>query len=467
MYSLVSTELLVSRYQLQDSNKFTLKLIFTLFFVYLSFSGISQDTTIRIQSAINFPLKIKFSKLETLTNSALDGLLFKDSLYTDNENDQFKCTVWKDGNIKISHVKNNVLKIDVPLKVWAEKGLGTLGIYNYQSTDFKLMMSFQMVYTITPDWKLKTKTFSNSYTWVQKPVLEIVKIKIPLTNLVEKSLNEKQAYYASNIDYQMDKFIDLKKDVLTVWNKLKTPEKVSEQYKTWLRFTPINIECAPFTQDKIAIHSTIKLNIISETFMGMNPPINQDTNDIPRMITANLRPTNFELYTTAHIPCNEATLVSKNKFIGQKYQFNNGKYEVEIKDIAISTLDNKLVLDVDMIGSYNGKMLIQGIPYYNDTTKLVKLKNVEINLKTRNLLIKLYDWLFNGKIEQLFESKFEIPTQENIAYSKKCTNSALNQVKNGMKFSGQISEMKPLDIKLYTDKICLIILSNGNLKVEY
>ena len=30
----------------------------------------------------------------------------------------------------------------VPLKIWAEKGLGTLGVYTYQETNFKVVMNF-------------------------------------------------------------------------------------------------------------------------------------------------------------------------------------------------------------------------------------------------------------------------------------------------------------------------------------
>lgn len=444
-----------------------MKLFFVYSYLFISNILQGQDTSIRLKSSINIPIKISYQKLETLVNNAIENQLFIDSSYLDNENDQFKCTVWKNGNIKISHVKNNVLKIDVPLKVWVNKGIGTLGVYNYQSTEFQLIMSFQLVYNITSDWKLRTKTLQNGYIWVQKPFLEIAKIKIPITNLVEKSLNEKQIFYASNIDLQMDKFIDLKSDVLAVWNKLKTPEKISEQYKTWLRFSPLSIECSPFIQDKSAIYSTIKLHVISETFMGDNPPLNQDTIDIPKMQVAQLKPSDFELYTTAHIPYTEATTICKQKFIGQFYEFKNGKYKIEIKDISLSTLNNKLLIDLDLFGSYTGKMQIHGTPYYNDSTKLVKLKNVEISLKTKNILIKLYDWIFNGKIEQSFEESFEIPTEENINYSKQCTNNSLNQLKNGMKLSGQIIEMKPLEIKLFQDKLCLIILSKGYIKVEY
>jgi hypothetical protein len=443
-----------------------LKQIIYFLFLISVINITAQDTTLQVKSAITFPLRIKLKTLEDITNTHISGEIYKDTSHTDNENDQFKCRVWKNGSIKISHVQNNVLKIDVPLKIWAEKGIGTFGVYTYQSTDFQVIMSFQMVYTITNDWKLKTKTIKNGFTWVQKPSLEVAKIKIPLTSIIESKLNKQQEESALLIDENIAKSFDLKKDVLNVWNQLKTPQLISEQYNTWLKLSPIQIECSPFTQDALVIQSIVKVHILSETYMGATP-ISRDTNDIPKMKLTLIKPSEFELYTTVNIPSIEATEITKKKFIGQEYQFQNGSYNVKLTDISIGFESNNLIIETEMEGSYKGKMRIKGIPYYNDEKNIIKLKNVTIDLQTKNMLIKAYDWIFSGKIEQAFETNFEIPTKENMDYSKQMTQQALNQVRNGMKFTGYITEMKPKEICIFPNKMCLVILSKGGFQVEY
>jgi hypothetical protein len=109
-----------------------LLLVFTFYMAKLFIYRLKIPCSHRI-SSLQFPFKLSIKKIEQTTNQAIKGIIYKDSLYTDDQNDQMKCTVWKDGEIKLSSIKNNVLKIDVPLKVWIEKGIGAFGAYTYKS----------------------------------------------------------------------------------------------------------------------------------------------------------------------------------------------------------------------------------------------------------------------------------------------------------------------------------------------
>ena len=186
------------------------KLLLVTLCALLSFCMQSQDTVLTHISSLQFPFKLSIKKLEQTANQAIKGIIYKDSLYTD---DQMKCTVWKDDEIKLSSIKNNVLRVDLPLKVWIEKGIGALGAYTYKSSEFKLTMSFHLVYSVSNDWKLITKTFKNGYTWTQKPSLNFVTIQLPITPLVEKILDKKQGDYAKLIDDQISKNLKLKDEL--------------------------------------------------------------------------------------------------------------------------------------------------------------------------------------------------------------------------------------------------------------
>ena len=83
-------------------------------FLLLSQNAQSQTEKVIQTSSLQFPFKLSIKKIEETTNQAIKGIIYKDSLYTDEDNDQLKCTVWKDGEIRLSSVKNNVLKVDVP-----------------------------------------------------------------------------------------------------------------------------------------------------------------------------------------------------------------------------------------------------------------------------------------------------------------------------------------------------------------
>ena len=109
----------------------------SLLFIFLSIFGFSQTETYqfpKIPSSISVPISLPISEIQRLTNQSITGTLYEDQSYENNNNDQLKTKVEKDGEIVMKALTNNRLLFSVPLKIWAEKGIGTLGLYSYQQT---------------------------------------------------------------------------------------------------------------------------------------------------------------------------------------------------------------------------------------------------------------------------------------------------------------------------------------------
>lgn len=441
------------------------KLLLVTLCALLSFCMQSQDTVLTHISSLQFPFKLSIKKLEQTANQAIKGIIYKDSLYTD---DQMKCTVWKDDEIKLSSIKNNVLRVDLPLKVWIEKGIGALGAYTYKSSEFKLTMSFHLVYSVSNDWKLITKTFKNGYTWTQKPSLNFVTIQLPITPLVEKILDKKQGDYAKLIDDQISKNLKLKDDMIKVWNQLKEPQKVSDSYNTWLAIIPQAIFASPFTQDENYIKSSFHLKALVRSCIGSDSALKTPvTYQLPPLIYKNLAADSFKLYTMVTIPYSEASQIAKKKFVDQEFSFNNGKYNINIHNIALYNNQGKLMIETDISGSLNGKTFIQGELYYQADRRTVRMRNLAFDLQTKNIFHKAASWLFNGKIEQNLEEKFEMPVGELLDYCSQSADQALNRNQNGMRLSGKLSQLTPTHLSSKDSSILLILLATGQLAIEF
>lgn len=444
-----------------------MKWFWTCIVLFNSLAYSSQNSSVSNASSIQFPFKLAISSLEDITNSAIKGVIYKDSLYTDNQNDQLKCTVWKDGNILITSVKNNVLKIDVPLKVWIEKGIGAFGAYTYQSTEFKLVMSFHLVYTFAPNWKLTTKTLKNGYTWTQKPSLNFASVKVPITPIVEKILESKQAEYANLIDMQIAKNIQLKNYMVDFWNAMKKPQKISEEYNTWLAIVPNKIEAHPFIQDKTHIKSAFKVYVQILSCIGSDSLIQTPlVKDIPALVYRDFQVDSFQLYTFVTIPYSEATQIAQKKFINQNFSFNEGKYTITVTDINLYSIDNKLMIETSIVGSFKGKIYIHGDIYYDATKNAMRMRNLEFDMKTKNILHKAATWIFNRKIEKNFEENFEMPVAELLNTSLQATHQALNRKQNGIAMKGNMWQLIPTEIICDTNAIILTILGKGRLTIE-
>lgn len=444
------------------------KLLLVTLCELLSFCMQSQDTVLTHISSLQFPFKLSIKKLELTTNQAIKGIIYKDSLYTDDLNDQMKCTVWKDGEIRLSSVKNNVLKIDVPLKVWIEKGIGAFGAYTYKSSEFKLTMSFNLIYSVSNDWKLVTKTIKNGYTWTQKPSLNFVSLQLPITPIVEKILDKNQGDYAKLIDDQISKNLNLRDDMVKVWNQLKEPQKVSDSYNTWLAIIPQAILASPFTQDENYIKSSFHLKALVRSCIGSDSALKTPvTYQLPPLIYKNLTADSFKLYTMVTIPYSEASQIAKKKFVDQEFSFNNGKYNVNIHNIALYNNQGKLMIETDISGSFNGKTYIQGELYYQAERRSVRMRNLSFDIQTKNIFHKAASWLFNGKIEQSLEEKFEMPVGELLDYCSQSTDQALNRKQNGMRLSGKLSQLTPTHLSSKDSSILLILLATGQLAIEF
>lgn len=224
--------------------------------------------TQKIKSTIAVPIDIDYVDIERMLNQSVTGLIYEDNSYADNDQDEFKIKVWKKGNITIKPNTTNQLKISVPLKVWAEKGIGALGYVSYQATEFELILNFKTVFSIRPDWVIKTVTTPDGYTWVTKPVLKYKYVDVPITPIVANVLDKQHPMFAKKIDEQVVTALDMKPYALQVWNLLNTPFQLSEEYESWLTIRPSGVQMTPLKAQKNNIVSTIGLNVISETSVG-------------------------------------------------------------------------------------------------------------------------------------------------------------------------------------------------------
>ncbi|CAA7392068.1 DUF4403 family protein [Chryseobacterium fistulae] len=447
-----------------------IKILFLLIFV----NAFAQTNTIdnqlatynfpKIKSGITMPVTIPLSEISNMLNTSVKDLIYQDDSYTDNNNDQFKVKVWKTRAIRLVGGTNQNLLIEVPLKIWAEKGIGTLGVYTYQSTTFETVMSFNMSLSFKNNWTIVTNTQPNGFRWVTKPVLDYGKIQIPITSLVESSLKEQQSKFCKTIDQQMATQLNFQQYAIMAWNVFAQPFNISEEYKTWLKITPADVHITPLKFSGNQINTSIGIDIYSETFTGNKPAAFQPIKAAPSFSFIPNLADQFMLQTTANIPFTEATNIARNMFLNKEYEVRNSK--ISIKDIKVYGVDDRVMIEAETEGYVNGKAFISGIPIYDEAKKKIVLSNTKFNLKTSNFLQKTATLLFKGRIVKMIEEEYGIPTQELVESSKKSIEDAFNkEYYKGLKISGKVFNLKPNTILLHPSGITAVIDTQANLKL--
>lgn len=445
--------------------------LFKIFFLLISIGIFGQTKTSgdaiynfpKIKSSITMPVTIPLSEISNMINASVKDLIFQDDSYTDNNNDQFKVKVWKTRPIRLVGSTNQSILIEVPLKIWAEKGIGTLGIYSYQETTFETVMYFKTALDFKNNWSISTFTQPTGFKWVKKPVLDFGKIQIPITSLVEKSLKEQQYNFCKTIDQQMASQLNFQQYAVLAWNAFSQPFSISEEYNTWLKITPINVNITPLKFYGNQINTNIGIDIFSETYTGTKPEASQPAKAVMNFNFIPLLADQFVLQTTANIPFSEATSIAKKTFLNKEFDIRDSK--VKISDIKVYGEANRIMIEADTEGYVNGTAFISGIPIYDETKRKIVLSETKFKLKTANILQKLATSLFKGKIVKMIEDEYGIPTAELETTSKKSIEEAFNkEYYKGLKMTGRVANLKPHQILLNDSGITAVIDTNANLR---
>lgn len=425
-----------------------------------------QKVITKQQSNINIPLSIAMVDIENQINKTISGLIFEDNSYTDNDNDNFKCKVWKKDKIIFTAAKNNVFDFTVPLKIWAEKGVGAFGLMAYQNTEFEMKLKFTTSFSINPDWSFQTITNPNGFEWITKPVLKFSSIEVPIAPIIGKVISSNHTMFARKIDESVKANISLKPYIKQAWETASQPYLISEEYKTWMKLTPIEIAMAPLNANGKVIQSNLNLKVFTETLIGEKPIVASTTN-VPNLKIANITDNNFEIALSNEVPYTEATALAKKMFIGQKYEFQNGKFIIEVLDLDIFGSEEKLVIKTDLKGSVKGTVYMKGTPVYDSTKKMIVLTNLDYDLKTKNALLKAANWMLEGKLTKMFQESFGMPVGELITYAKQNIEETLSKpLSKGIKMDGEIISIIPDKVYLTPTSIISTVQAKGKLSLK-
>jgi len=429
-------------------------------------SSVSYYNFPKIKSSITMPVKIPLSEIGNMINNSVPTLIFQDDSYTDNDNDQFKVKVWKTRPIRlVGGTKQNLL-IEVPLKIWAEKGIGTFGLYNYQNTTFETVMYFNTQLTFNNNWTMVTKTTSMGFKWVTKPVLDYGRIKVPITSLVESSLKKQQADFCKTIDDMMLEQLNFQQYAIMAWNQFSEPFEVSEEYNTWLKITPVSVNITPLVFYGNRIDANIGIDTYSETFTGSKPASSPLIKTVTNFNYVQQLPKNFLLQTTVNIPYTEATAIAEKTFLGKEFDFRDGKSKIKISAVKVYGEGERIMIEAQTEGAIDGISYITGIPVYDELKRKIVLSDTKFKLKTKNILYKTATLLFQGKIVKMIEDEYGIPTAELEDSSKKSIEETFNkEYYKGLKMQGKVFKLKPSKIFLNPFGITAVIDTQAQLEL--
>lgn len=419
-------------------------------------------------SFINLPITIKLSDIENQTNVFLNGLIYEDNNIDD---DDIEMKIWKQAPIKIQNDPANPdkrIKTILPLKANIKYRIGTkkLGVELYDIREFNLngtiTLSSEAALT---NWKLTTKTEFKSIEWSESPTMNVFGKNIPITYLINPAISIFKSKLEKKIDEATEKSMDFKPNVLQAVEKICTPFQMSDTYESWLRIVPVEIYStnAKLKNDSFLLDMGMKCNM--ETIVGKQPEskfyankiVLKPVSKIPNQISANIAA--ISSYVDA------SKIMTKN-FAGQ--EFGSGSKKVTVKNVSIWHKNGKMVIALDVLGSINGTLYLNGFPQYNPQTKEIYFDKLDYVLDTKSKLMRTASWLGQGYILRKMEESCRYSIQPNLEEGKKSMTGYLKNYSPmpGVFVNGKMEDIQFDKIQLTNQAIIAFIKINGTVNVS-
>lgn len=419
-------------------------------------------------SFINLPITVKLKDIENQTNTLLNGLIYEDK---DIEDDDIEIKIWKLAPIKIENDPanpNKKIKTILPLKAYIKYRIGTkkMGIALYDTREFNLngVITLSSEVALT-NWKLNTKTEFKSLDWNESPTMTIFGKNMPITYLVNPAISIFKSKIEKQIDSAIEKSMDFKPNVLSALEKICTPFKMNDTYETWLRIVPVEVYStnAKLKNDLFLLDMGMKCNM--ETIVGKQPESKFNANKIvlkqvdkiPNQIAANIA----AISTYA-----DASKIMTQNFAGQ--EFGSGNKKVTVQNVAIWHKDGKMIIALDLLGTVNGTIYLDGFPKYNPKTKEIYFDKLDYVLDTKSKLQRTASWLAQGYIIKKMEESCRYSIQPNLEEGKKSMASYLKNYSPlpGVFVNGKMEDIVFDKIQLTNQAIIAFIKINGTVNVS-
>jgi len=418
-------------------------------------------------SFINLPISVKLKDIENQTNALLNGLIYED---TNIEDDDIEIKIWKQAPIKIQNDDSNPdkkIKTVLPLKAFVKYRIGTkkLGVELYDTREFNLngVITLSSEVALT-NWKLNTKTEFKSLDWKESPTMSILGKNMPITYLVNPAISIFKSKIEKKIDESIEKSMDFKPNVLSALEKICTPFQMSDTYESWLRIVPVEVysTAAKLKNDQFLLDMGMKCNM--ETIVGKQPEskfsaskiVLKPVNKIPNQITTNIAAISTYL---------DASKIMTKNFAGQ--EFGSGSKKVTVKNVEIWHKDGKMVIALDVLGSVNGTLYLNGFPQYNPQSKEIYFDKLDYVIDTKSKLMRTASWLAQGLILKKMQESCRYSIQPNLEEGKKTMASYLKNYSPmpGVFVNGKMEDIQFDKIQLTNQAIIAFIKINGTVNV--
>ena len=359
-------------------------------------------------SVVTVPIKLSVDDLQSLANRHLLRQYNGDVEYLDGTvkgklNYRFR----REGDAKVT-VENGRLKISFQVNFevrFAGNVLAAVVRVPFSAhTDGALDFSITTKPSIGRDWGIKTEA-EVDYKWIKPPRLNVAGIRVTLRGETDRFLKEAIRSNLYKVDDAINKEVKLRDIMQREWDNLTVPVKAADSI--FLHFDPRGIAASPLeiTPKDVTLRACVETGISLSMGLGENVPARKKR----------LPPLEQYVPGDETIKLNVKALMNYDSLEQEAMKaFSAGdKIDLGITSVAVKSLrlmgsGEKLVAAFEITaGNSNGTIYAVGEPYFDEETRVLSVKNFELDEEMRGGLVKAAAWLLRPALVKFLNEKLE------------------------------------------------------------
>ncbi|HEV2628558.1 MAG TPA: DUF4403 family protein [Pseudolabrys sp.] len=321
---------------------------------------------------------------------------------------------------------------------------------------------------VMPDWYLDAQLSPNV---TPGNLCQVTILNFNVTPALASATNGALQQFADKANSAVRTRSNMQAKAGAIWSALQQPIDLGQN--SWLTINPngVSVEQPRITDAGQYLSLPISLQAEPRIDIG-GAPISIFPSPLPPIGNGPV-PREFSVYLQAEMTHAELSRRLRELFVDKYYQISpkwplNDAY-VRIADIQVRSNGPQLVLEVTVDGATHGTLYFVGTPKFIKNTNgrvggRVVINDLDYTVETKNVLIKLGDWLLHSRLRAQLRSAARWDVSRELQQAYIGLKGAMNRtISPDLKLSGSITRFGPGQIWIGSDGVHAFYAVKGHL----
>jgi hypothetical protein len=331
----------------------------------------------------------------------------------------------------------------------------------YNEPERRVNISFSNRISLQSDYKVRLQVQRNEPEALDK--CEVCFWGQDITNQVLSGLVEELDSAKVQLEREYG-LLDLRPRFQQVWNELS---RSFDLYgRGWLQVNPTQLQINNLFAKNDSLY--IYLGLKAKPRLSFEKPVDY-TAPLPPMGAIG-RMDGFNVFVDAELNYDSLSRIVNSQVAGRSFDFKKGPIHKKfiIDQCALYGSGNeRLIIRVDFSGTNKGTLYLTGKPAYDPDNRILDIRDMEFDIKTKNLLLGSADWLFNRRILNEISRQARFDLGEYVDSAKTLINAQMNREwYPGLRSEGAVNDIRISGIYPFPGALHIRSRANGVLAVK-